>query len=125
MKQSLIAALDGEREYQLLRWGHLQEDGSLLEPPHSPDEFLLYMQHYLTKAIAAASTQDGPQGALAEMRKVVALGIACFEQHECPDRLSIDLNCRKAVDGKWSTVEVLNGRDGTWRTMRCGATLQK
>ena len=89
--------LNDERDYQIRRWGVRQEDGTLIEAAHSVEEFLLYMQDYLTSAIHRISREPDAHGGLGEMRKVVTLGIACMEQHGAP--------CRDLTN-------VTNGRDG-------------
>ena len=80
-RNEVFDVLDGEREHQRLRWGYRQPDGGFVEPVHSVCDYVLYMQHYLSKAITAAATSPGNSAALEELRKVVALGVACFEQN--------------------------------------------
>lgn len=86
-RSAVYAALDSERNYQLKRWGLDDENqppslDGMEEPAHTPDEFLLYMEHYMHEArVLASTTPEGNPGVLDMMRKVVALGIACFEQH--------------------------------------------
>lgn len=97
-RTNVFHALDTERDYQLRRWGFRQPNGTMREAEHSVCDFITYMQHYMTKTLAAASEVAGNDAALEMMRKVVALGVACFEQHGIAPR---DL-----------TKPVINGRDG-------------
>lgn len=99
-RERVFKALEDERFYQLKRWGERQSDGTFAEKPHSIGEFILYMEDYLEAARKAASRlPDEDDTALHELRKVVTLGIACFEQHDCPIR---DFS-----------KPIFNGRDGT------------
>lgn len=87
-RAEVYAAIDSEREYQEMRIGR---DGSTAsaENPHTPEEYLLYMEHYMHLAREVASTVWGPDckpQLLDVMRKVVALGVACFEAHGVPHR---------------------------------------
>lgn len=98
MFEKIMAALKTERQYQVRRWGVRQPDGTFQELPHSKEDFLLYMQDYLSEAIRQISRSGDEQPALETIRKVVTLGIACFEQHGVPER---ELQ-----------AAVINGRDG-------------
>lgn len=85
-RKEVYAILDGERDYQELRWN---ADTTSTAGKHTPEEFLLYMEHYMGLARVAMSTQADPQAKLDGldiMRKVVTLGVACFEQHGVPAR---------------------------------------
>ncbi len=93
----VCAAIAVERDYQRERWGFRQLDGSFVEATHSVEEFIVYMDSYLSEAKHQISREPGNQSALDTLRKVVCLGIACFEQHGVPQR---------------EMVDVINGRDG-------------
>lgn len=95
---SVFDALHSERKYQKRRWGHRQPDGSMVETQHTTGNFICFMRHYLEQANSRLSTVSGEAAALEELRKVVTLGVACFEQHGINPR---DLS--KAV---------INGHDG-------------
>lgn len=81
--------LDSERSYQEMRIGR---DGSTSNTPehyHTPEEFILYMEHYLQLARETASTTWGPSAKAKTMdvlRKVTALGVAAIEANGCPRR---------------------------------------
>ncbi len=96
--RQVFESLLGERTYQKRRWGHRQEDGSYVESSHSVCDYLVFMQDYLTDTLRRASREDGYEGALDSLRKVVALGVRCFEEHGCPLR---DLR-----------MPVINAKDG-------------
>jgi hypothetical protein len=74
-RQEVYKVIDDERDYQDTKWPK-QQHGN-----HEVEAYLLYMEHYLSEARRAVSTSDGTSGALEQMRKVVALGVACFEKH--------------------------------------------
>ena len=59
---------------------------------------MVYMQDYLTEAFHQISRTNSDESALDTLRKVVTLGVACFEQHGVSER---DLS-----------VPIINGRDG-------------
>jgi hypothetical protein len=78
-RREVYNAIDGERDYQELRW---------IRPlhTHSVTEYLVYIEHYLNKAKLAVSTQDGEQGALDDLRKITALGVAAMEENGAKER---------------------------------------
>ena len=47
---------------------------------------IMMMQVYLNKAIHSFTNNYGDQPALHQIRKVVALGVRCLENHGCPKR---------------------------------------
>jgi hypothetical protein len=92
----VMLALRSERTYQCRRWGVRQADGSMKEAEHSVEEWLVYIQDYLTEAIHHASREPGVEGAIETLRKVATMCVACFEQH------GVKLRDREVV---------INGRD--------------
>lgn len=87
-RQEAYSIVDSERDYQEMR---IIRDGSTAvgEHHHSPEEFLLYMEHYLQEARRIASTTWGPSAKPATMdfiRKVTALGVAAIEHNGAPRR---------------------------------------
>src|SRR5271166_5775868 len=96
-REAVFDAIDSERQYQMRRWGVRQSDGSFTEKDHSVCDWLVYMQNYLNAAMHRASREDGDDGTLEELRKVVTLGIACFEQ--------------KGIKSRDTSVLIINGRD--------------
>lgn len=80
-RNEVFSAISNEREYQDAVWcaATTPTDGR-----HSPTEFLVYIQHYLNKAVVEASTRADPDSKVAvldNLRKAVALGVACMEQN--------------------------------------------
>ena len=85
-REDVYKAIDGERSYQVKRWGDDQET--------QINSFILYMEHHLQRAREIASTEkDGNnyfgamgQNSLDCIRKVTALGVACMEKNGAPRR---------------------------------------
>lgn len=69
-----------EREYQDRKWGRP------FGHPHEVGAYLTIMRKLLTEAEFAWASQNGDEGALDELRKVVAVGIACMEEHGAVNR---------------------------------------
>jgi len=72
---AVLSSLHDERVFQNRKWG------TVTEHPHEVGGYLTLMRKLLTEAEFAWSSQKGDIGALDEIRKVVAVGIACMEQH--------------------------------------------
>lgn len=98
-REKVFNAINSEREYQSKKWGFRQDDGTFLEAHHTTEEYLLYMQSYMTKAIDEATMNPGDKKALEILRKIVGLGVACFEQNGVEFR-KIDKAMINARDGK-------------------------
>lgn len=79
-RSKVIEAIDNERYYQDRKWGTVEEH------PHEVGGWLTLMRKLLTDAEIAWSSEAGDQGALEEIRKVLAVGVACAEQHGIPGR---------------------------------------
>jgi hypothetical protein len=80
-REQVYNALDGERDYQDSKWN---EDTTLSGGRHSPAEWLVYMQDYLTQAMHQASRYADPVSrdmVLRTIRKITAMGVACMEQN--------------------------------------------
>lgn len=84
-REQVYEVINRERGYQDVKWG-----GKVHDNHHEVEAWIVYMQAYLNKAINRVSTESGPHGGLDELRKVVALGIACFEIHGVPERTYLD-----------------------------------
>lgn len=95
--ESVMKAIESERKYQVRRWGTRQFNGSFVETQHTVCEYMVYMKYYLDEAFKEASTKVGDKDALEVLRKVVTLGVACFEQHGVKPRV---------------VGSIVNGRDG-------------
>lgn len=81
-QEDVLAAVIGERSHQDRKWGTIQQH------PHEVGGYITLMRKLLNDAEVAWSTSRGDAGALDELRKVVAVGVACFEQHGVPSRTS-------------------------------------
>lgn len=79
-RKEIYSIIDGEREYQDSRWS----DSDIQK--HEIASYILYMEHHLSLARLIASTVTPETDALDHLRKVVALGVRCFEVHGCPER---------------------------------------
>ena len=75
-----LEAVIGERRYQDAKWGTIEDR------PKQVGSWMTLMRKLLRDAEDNWATSDNDQGALAELRKVVAVGLACFEQHGVPER---------------------------------------
>lgn len=72
---NVFAAIAEERKFQDQKWG------TITEHPHDVGAWLTIMRSLLADAERAYMSQRGDVGALDEIRKVVAVGTACMEQH--------------------------------------------
>jgi hypothetical protein len=79
-QEDVIAAVIGERAYQDRKWGTPREH------PHEVGGWITLMRAKLDAAQNAWAGSRGEEKALHELRKVVAIGVACFEQHDVPSR---------------------------------------
>lgn len=82
------SVLDSERDYQDMR---IVRDGSTSvgEHYHTPEEYIVYLEHYLQDARATASTTWGPDckaAVMDKLRKVGALVVAAIEDNGAPRR---------------------------------------
>jgi hypothetical protein len=78
-RQEVFNVLDGERNYQVLKWGTLDERNNI-------GDFLIYMERELHKAKLAYYSPDEPQNVMDAIRKVTATGVAALERHGAPAR---------------------------------------
>lgn len=75
-REKVYSAISDERAYQDRKWGTVEEH------QHEVGSWLTIMRTLLTDAERAYMSQNGDIGALDEVRKVVAVGVACMEQHD-------------------------------------------
>ena len=74
--RSLIyEVINGERDFQDEKWGTPQEH------PHSIYEWIGIMEQELKEAKEAFFSHPADRLMLDEVRQVVAVGVACMEQH--------------------------------------------
>lgn len=77
---NVYEAIESERRYQDRKWGTVEQH------PHEVGAWLTLMRKHLSDAESAWASSDGDYGALNEIRKVLAIGVACAEQHGLPRR---------------------------------------
>ena len=85
-REDVYKLIDGEREYQNSKWN---PDTTTSGGQHTPCDWLVYIQDYLTEAIHMASRNPDPQATTMVMnniRKITAMGVAAMEQNETPPR---------------------------------------
>ena len=74
-RERVYGAIDSERSFQDRKWGTIEEH------PHEVGGWLTIMRALLRDAEAAWTTRASDYDALSEIRKVIATGVACCEQH--------------------------------------------
>jgi len=79
-RQQVYIVVDGERDWQDRKWG------TVAKHPHEVGGWLTIMRKLLTDAEAAWASSNSDTTALSEIRKVIAVGVACAEQHGLPQR---------------------------------------
>ncbi len=79
-RAAVYQAIDNERDYQDAKWG------TPAEHPHEVGAYLTLMQVHLQRAQAAWTNCNGDADALDALRKVLAIGVSCGEQHGIPRR---------------------------------------
>ena len=79
-RASAFEAIAGERVYQDAK------HGTVVANPHEVGTWLMLISVHLRRAQDALASADHPGGALDALRKVLAIGAACGEQHGLPAR---------------------------------------
>jgi hypothetical protein len=74
-KEEVFAAVIQERDFQDRRYGGVHQ--KMRQVPH----YLVIMQRHLDKAAFNYADRAGNGAALDEIRKVIAVGFACLEEH--------------------------------------------
>lgn len=85
-RREVYKCIDTERDYQDLRWFPRRELNETPDESKPPAEWINYIEFHLSKAKEGVYFLHD-QDALAEIRKVVALGVRCLEIHGCPERV--------------------------------------
>lgn len=75
LRSQVYAAIDSERDHQDRKWGTISKH------PHEVGGWITLMRKLLNDAEQGWSTSNGDYSALLEIRKVIAVGVACCEQH--------------------------------------------
>lgn len=88
-RKMVYERIDAERDYQDSKWNERDQRklGFLPDEEKSVAEWILYMEHHLNKAKNSVYYLNQTE-ALAEIRKVTALGVRTLEIHGCPSRKS-------------------------------------
>jgi len=74
-RQLVYKAIDSERAFQDRKWGTIEKHS------HEVGSWIVIMHKLLRDAEDAWSGAAGDYKALEEIRKVIAVGVACCEQH--------------------------------------------
>lgn len=81
-REEIYKVIDSEREYQESKWTNASHK------THEIEAWIIYMEYYLNRAkeeITLFTIDEGKS--LDQLRKVVALGVACFEIHGIKERI--------------------------------------
>lgn len=79
-RNRVYESIDSERCHQDKKWGTVQEH------PHELGAWLTLMHKFLAKADEAWASNSDDYMSLCELRKLLAVGVACAEQHGLPQR---------------------------------------
>ena len=85
-RDEVYHAIDTERVYQDRLWNSFTTTSEGL---HSIEEWLIYIEDYLNEAkhvVSRKARQEADPRALAIMRKIAAMCVACMEQNGCSVR---------------------------------------
>jgi hypothetical protein len=74
-QQSVFEVIASERDYQDQKWG------TPAEHPHDVGGYLTLIDVHLQRAKNAWATSNSDAAALESLRKLLAIGVACAEQH--------------------------------------------
>lgn len=89
MERSVVYQhIDHEREYQQKRWDDARKGKDKMDAEKDIATWILYMENQLEKAKQALYYLR-EEDAMAQIRKVTALGVAAMEVHGCPPRLIV------------------------------------
>lgn len=84
-RHEVYKLIDGEREYQDITWSPRREENGTPDEEKPVAEWINYIEFHLAKAKSAIYYLD-KEAALAEIRKITALGVKTMEIHGCPER---------------------------------------
>jgi hypothetical protein len=87
-RPAVYQRINGERDYQDSIWGVRRDLDGTPDEEKPVAEWINYIEYHLAKAKEKVYHLD-TQGALAEIRKVTALGVRTIEIHGCPERQPI------------------------------------
>lgn len=84
-RQEVYALIDGEREYQQVRWDTPENH----QHNHSPQEWLTYIEDYTREALHVGCREADDvclEKQMAAIRKIAALAVAAIENIGAPRR---------------------------------------
>ena len=84
-RQQVFDMVDVERKYQNTRWSDSDEQPRIHDCNKTPADWVLYMEEHLDRAKLALYNLK-PTEAMAQIRKVTALGVAAMEHNDTPPR---------------------------------------
>ena len=88
-RKEVYERIDGERNYQDLRWTPRREANGITDEQKAVADWLLYIEHHLEEAkVALYYLRD--EDTLAQVRKIAGLAVRCLELHGCPERVIPD-----------------------------------
>jgi hypothetical protein len=108
-RAKVFDAIGTERHYQELKWGPLEQH------PQSVGAYLTLMRVHLADAEAAWARSSGDVMALDRIRRVLAIGVACGEQHGMPRRLVPAPLPPATCDQISRTADILEGFETIFR----------
>lgn len=86
-REDVYKLIDGERNYQDKLWN---ENTTISQGKHTPDEWVLYMLDYLNDAqhiLSHESATTSRPKAMEIIRKVTSMGVSAMEQNETKPRM--------------------------------------
>ena len=83
--QEVYKRIDGELEYQNQKWVVRREANGTPDESKPPAEWLNYIQKHVNLANDAVYNLDDEE-AMAQIRKITALGVRALMIHGCPER---------------------------------------
>jgi len=79
--------IDGERKYQEERHAELLKDTPHSDANHSVGDWLIFIKEHVARGMSLVYHLDS-ESALAQVRKIAALGVACMEHNDTRTRKS-------------------------------------
>jgi hypothetical protein len=79
-RDDVYTLIDGERDHQDAKWGEIEDH------PHEVGSWILILEKLVQDARLAWVGKTGDKGALAEVRQIAAVAVACMEEHGAPRR---------------------------------------
>jgi hypothetical protein len=93
IRERVYNAIDSERDFQDRKWG------TVAEHPHEVGGWLTIMRQLLRDAEKAWASSADDYTTTVEIRKVIAVGVACLEQHGVQTRSKFIEVAKRGTDG--------------------------